>query len=156
VGLYGTSGQVVLAQRRLRSCLRGHAQKLRFVDRTSLGRAAISPRRIIELAMHRGYTGELMNAARRAYWRKRTPPPDDPDLDRARVGYVFMPASLPFVGEHVVRASDTAEQIITAHGFEPAINCHSVRERVQQMVVTIAYDREVAGDDERAMAGHDE
>jgi 4-cresol dehydrogenase (hydroxylating) len=97
-----------------------------------------------------------MNAIRRAYWRKRTTPSVDSDLDRDGVGFVFATASIPFAGEHVVRACGLAEQVITAHGFEPAINCHSVRERVLQLLVTVAYDRDVIGDDERVMAGHDE
>ncbi len=43
-----------------------------------------------------------------------------------------------------------AEQVLTTHGFEPAINCHSVRERVLQMLVSVEYDREVGGDKERS------
>jgi 4-cresol dehydrogenase (hydroxylating) len=156
VGLYGTAAQVALARRRLRACLRGHVQRLRFIDRTSLSEAPISPRRMIELAMHRGYSGDLMNAIRRAYWRKRMTPAVDSDLDRDRVGFMFAVVSIPFTGEHVLRASGLAEQVITAHGFEPAINCHSVRERVLQVHVSIAYDRDIAGEDERILAGHEE
>jgi 4-cresol dehydrogenase (hydroxylating) len=156
VGLYGTAGQVAADGRRLRALLRPFARRLRVVDLDTLGRADVSARRSIELGLHRGYSGQLMNAVRRAYWRKRRAPSAEPDLDQDRVGFLFANTALPFAGAEVVAASQLAEEVVAAHGFEPAINCHSVRERVLQLIVSIAYDREVDGDDERVMACSEE
>jgi 4-cresol dehydrogenase (hydroxylating) len=97
-----------------------------------------------------------MNAERRAYWRKHRPPSAEPDLDRDRVGFLFANAAIPFTGADVVASTGLVEEVVTAHGFEPAVNCHSVRQRVLQLIVSIAYDREVEGEDERVIACSDE
>jgi 4-cresol dehydrogenase (hydroxylating) len=152
VGLYGTPAQVAADSRRLRAVLRPFTRRLRMADPETLGRANVSARRSIELGLHRGYTGQLMNAVRRAYWRKRRPPSAEPDLDQDRVGFLFANAAIPFAGADVVAATGIAEDLVAAHGFEPAINCHSVRERVLQLIVSITYDREGPGEDERVLA----
>jgi 4-cresol dehydrogenase (hydroxylating) len=97
-GLYGTVAQVAVCARRVRSMLRGAGRRLRFIDNAALGKAPVSARRTIELNLHRVYTGGLTDSVRRAYWRKRTPPPVDPDLERDHVGFLFLNASIPFAG----------------------------------------------------------
>jgi 4-cresol dehydrogenase (hydroxylating) flavoprotein subunit len=156
VGLYGTAAQVAANGRRLREVVRPFVRRLRLVDPASLARANVSARRGIELGLHRGYTGQLMNAVRRAYWRKHQPPSAEPDLDQDRVGFLFANAAIPFAGADVVAATGLVEEVVTTHGFEPAVNCHSVRQRVLQLIVSICYDREVEGEDERVIACSDE
>ena len=73
--------------------------------------------------MHRGYTGGLLNAVRRAYWRKRVSPGEGSDLDEDGVGFIFANASVPFRGADTVEASRIAEEVVISHGFEPAISC---------------------------------
>ena len=106
--------------------------------------------------MHRGYTGGLLNAVRRAYWRKRVSPGDVSDLDEDGVGFIFANASVPFRGADIVEASRIAEEVVISHGFEPTISCHSIRERVLTLLMTVAYDRDVEGEDERAQVMHND
>jgi 4-cresol dehydrogenase (hydroxylating) len=156
VALYGTPAQVAASRTRVRRALSEIGVGARFVDSVALAAAPVTGRRAVELAMYRGYTGGLINAVRRAYWRKRTPPGTDTDLDRDGVGFIFVNASVPFRGDDVVRAARIAEEVVLRHGFEPSLSCHSVRERVLTMLMTVAYDREVAGQDDAAQAMHDD
>ncbi len=156
VALYGSRSQVSASRQRVREALTDIGVRARFVDSAALATAPVTGRRAVELAMFRGYTGGLINAVRRAYWRKRTPPGLDNDLDRDGVGFIFVNASVPFRGDDVVRAARIAEQVVLTHGFEPSLSCHSVRERVLTMLMTVAYDRDVAGEDEAAQAMHDD
>jgi 4-cresol dehydrogenase (hydroxylating) len=59
---------------------------------------------------------------------------------------------VPLRGADVAEASAVAEAVIERHGYEPAINCIGTRDRVVQLLASIAYDREVPGADEGAMA----
>lgn len=156
VAVYGTASQVRSTRQRLREALAGRVQALTFVDEQVLSEAPATGRRSVQLAMHRAYTGDFLNAVRRAYWRKRQTPSADADPDRDGVGFVFVNASIPFVGREVVAAARMAEEVVIDQGFEPAVSCHSIRERVLQLLATIVYDRGVEGDDERAQAAHDE
>jgi len=154
--LYGSAAQVAASRRRLLAAMRGTVRGIEVFDDATLAAAPISARRNVQVAIHRAYTGGLLNAAQRAYWRKRDPAPADADPDRDRVGFIFVNASLPFRGDDVVRAQRLAAEVILDHGFEPSFSCHSIRERVLQGLSTFAWDRDVPGDDERALAAHDE
>jgi 4-cresol dehydrogenase (hydroxylating) flavoprotein subunit len=156
VALHGSGEQVAASRRRLIAALRGVVRRVEVVDAESLAAAPVSARRNVQVSMHRAYTGGLLNAAARAYWRKRQPAAADADPDRDGVGFVFNNTSLPFRGDDVLRAQRIAAEVILAHGFEPAFSCHSIRERVLQGLSTFAWDREVDGDDARALAAHDE
>lgn len=90
-----------------------------------------------------------------AYWRKPGPPapPLDPDADRC--GMFWLSHAVPFAGEHAAAVAALVEDEVTAGGYEPALALLGVTERMLYGVVTIAYDRDVAGEDERARACHD-
>ncbi|HZB97340.1 MAG TPA: FAD-binding oxidoreductase [Candidatus Sulfotelmatobacter sp.] len=154
--IYGSAEQVAASRRRLESALSSTVSALTFVDSATLDAEPVSARRSIHLSMHRAYTGGLLNAVRRAYWRKRSTPPADADPDRDRVGFIFVNASIPFRGEDAAAAAHLAERVILEHGFEPSFSCHSIRERVLQALSTFAWDRDIPGDDERAFAAHDQ
>lgn len=86
-----------------------------------------------------------------AYWRKRTPMPESPDLDNDRVGFIWVDPILPFRGRDVHEATDLAGGVMSKHGFDPNLGLNCVTERSIFMTAAIIYDRDVAGDDERAM-----
>ena len=153
--IYGTEAQLAASRDRIDEALQPVGLRPTFVDTQSLQAAPSSGRRSVEHAMHRGYTGGLINAVRRAYWRKRTPPGADVDLDADGVGFIFVNASVPFRGADVVEAARIAEEVVVGAGFEPSLSCHSIRERALVMLMTVSYDRDVPGEDGRAQSMHD-
>lgn len=92
---------------------------------------------------------------RSTYWRKKTPIPIDMDPDRDRCGVIFCVPTVPFDGRHVRSALDIVKDALEKYGFEPILIIGAISERVVYLNVDITYDREVAGEDERALACHD-
>jgi 4-cresol dehydrogenase (hydroxylating) flavoprotein subunit len=92
---------------------------------------------------------------RSAYWRKKTPIPKEMDPDRDRCGVIFCVPTVPFEGKHVTAALGIIRETISKYSFEPILIVGCISERVVYINVDITYDRDVAGDDERALACHD-
>lgn len=99
--------------------------------------------RLIGVARGKGVSG--------AYFRKSTPVPDELDLDRDRVGFLWVDPILPLRGTDVRDAADLAGQIMKHHGFEPNLGFNCVTERAIFMTISLVFDREREGDDARAM-----
>ncbi len=156
VPLYGSAARVAVDRRAVRAELRGKARRVTCFDDRILEHADASPRDRFVSSLYQAYSGRLVTGLPRAYWRKHTPIPDEPDPDRDRVGFIFCTAALPLRGADVAEASAVAEAVIERHGYEPAINCIGTRDRVVQLLASIAYDREVPGTDERAMTCYSE
>jgi 4-cresol dehydrogenase (hydroxylating) len=89
------------------------------------------------------------------YWRKRTPIPDELDPDRDRCGFIWLSHALPFDRMHAHGVIEIVEREFTAAGFEPSLALLGVTERALSAVAAIAYDRDVHGEDARAMQCHD-
>lgn len=93
------------------------------------------------------------------YWRKREKPPQPPqktDPEADRCGVIWCSPVVPYQGRHLSAAVRIIEETALAHGFEPSIGSRCSRERTIDLVVGLMYDRDVPGEDERAMACHDE
>ena len=88
------------------------------------------------------------------YWRKRTPPPANPDPDRDGCGLLWCAPVAPMEGDHAMVICNLARQTLLEFGFEPMISVTLLTERSLSCVVTIAYDRCIEGEDEKAMACH--
>ena len=163
--LYGTRGQVAEARRLLRGALRGAAARLRFLDDRMLRTAArftgiyrmftgLDLTRTLELVkpvygLLRGIpTAQTLGSA---YWRKSMPVPDHPDPDRDGCGIIWTAPVAPMEGEHAARLASIVERRLLLHGFEPMISVTLLTERAIACVVSITYDREKPGEDERAM-----
>ncbi|MBV9503208.1 MAG: FAD-binding oxidoreductase [Acidobacteriaceae bacterium] len=169
-GLYGTRGQVSEAKRLLRNALASQAGNLRFLSpgTLQLAKRFARPfkvftgwdiRRTIELVepvfgLMRGVP--TRHALASAYWRKRTPVPDDPDPDRDGCGLLWYAPVAPAIGSHVAKLASIATEVLLKFGFEPMISLTMVTPRTVSCVVSITYDREIAGKDEQAMACYDE
>ena len=97
-----------------------------------------------------------MRTVRSVYWRKKTDVPEDPDPNRDRCGAVWVCPALPFDGGQVASAMMEFEKVFAAHGFEPNIGMTAVSARSFNAYLAIMYDRDVPGEDARAMACHDE
>jgi 4-cresol dehydrogenase (hydroxylating) len=93
---------------------------------------------------------------RSVYWRKRTAVPEDMDPDRDRCGVIFCVPTVPYEGRHIVAALDIVRGSLAAYGFEPILNINCISERAAQVNATITYDRELEGEDERALRCHDD
>ena len=163
--LYGTRAQVKEARRLLQRALRGIASKLQFLDDRMLrvASAFAGPYEMLTgwrlqrmLALLRPVYG-LMKGIPTAhplastYWRKRTPPPAAMDPDRDGCGLLWASPVAPADGHHAHRLTALASDILLDHGFEPMISLTMVTERSLACVVSIAFDRELPGEDARAL-----
>ncbi len=92
---------------------------------------------------------------RGVYWRKKTPVPEDMDPDRDRCGVIFCVPTVPYEGRHILAALAIIEDALAKHGFEPILNINCLSDRSAQVNATITFDRDVPGEDERALACHD-
>jgi 4-cresol dehydrogenase (hydroxylating) flavoprotein subunit len=165
-GLYGTRVQVAEAKRLLRRQLRGRVTHLQFVDdrKLYLAQRFAGAYRLVTgwdlsatLALLRPVYGLMQGIPTHetlasTYWRKRTPPPADPNPDRDRCGLLWCAPVAPLEGGHVERMAQLGIDVLLRHGFEPMLSLTLVSERALTGVVSICYDREVPGEDARAMA----
>jgi 4-cresol dehydrogenase (hydroxylating) len=85
------------------------------------------------------------------YWRKRMAAPADPNPDRDRCGLLWIAPVAPMEGVHASRLAALAESSLLRAGFEPQISFTLLTERSLACVISISYDRDVEGEDERAM-----
>ena len=164
-GLYGTRKQVAEARRLLRAALAGKTDKLQFLDDRTLALAArfqsvyrtftgLDLTRTLELV--RPVYGLLKGIPTRktlgsAYWRKKMPVPSDPNPDRDRCGLLWIAPVAPMEGVHAARLAALAENTLLQAGFEPQISFTLLTERALACVISIGYDRDVEGEDRRAM-----
>jgi len=93
---------------------------------------------------------------RTTYWRKRYLPSGDMNPDRDHCGVIWCAPLVPLTGEHVREAKTIIERVAFAHKMEPHLSLESVTERTLIITVVLLYDRDLPGEDERAMACHDE
>jgi 4-cresol dehydrogenase (hydroxylating) len=164
-GLYGTRRQVSEARRLLRTALAGKTDQLRFLDDRTLHLASrfqgvykvvtgLDLAHTLELV--RPVFGLLKGVPTRktlgsAYWRKSIPVPPDPNPDRDRCGLLWLAPIAPMEGTHAARLAALAEPAILRDGFEPQISFTLVTERALACIVSIAWDRDLPGEDDRAM-----
>jgi 4-cresol dehydrogenase (hydroxylating) len=165
-GLYGSRAQVREARRRVKAALAGKVDRLQFVDDRllrTMARFATPFRmltgwdvrhtlRVLEPVFNlmKGVPTEGPMAS--AYWRKRRPAPADADPDRDRCGLLWCSPVVPSVGRDLMAATGTAAELLLAHGFEPQISVSLSTERSSTCVITISYDRDEPGEDDRALA----
>lgn len=101
-----------------------------------------------------GYPTE--RSTRSTYWRKKSAIPGDMDPDRDGCGVIWLCPVVPFDSVHITSAIKVITETAKRHGFEPHIAFIFPSERCAYMFPSIVYDREVVGEDKRAMACHDE
>jgi 4-cresol dehydrogenase (hydroxylating) len=168
--LYGSKGQVAEAAKRLRRALDGKVSKLQFLDDRRLALAARFARpyrwltgwdlsRTLDLVrpvygLMKGVPTDATLAS--AYWRKKTPPPASPDPNRDGCGLIWYAPVSPADGASVTTLVQIAEDTLLDRGFEPMISLTMIAERSVACVISIAYDREVPGEDGNAMACYEE
>jgi 4-cresol dehydrogenase (hydroxylating) len=154
----------------VRAALRGRVNKLQFLDERKLRFAErfAKPYQMLTgwdlsrtLALVKPVF-KLMQGVPTAqplqscYWRKRGPVPAEMNPDRDRCGLLWVAPILPLRGEDAVRGSQIAIRTVLDYGFEPAISLTLLTERTIDSVISISYDRELPGEDQRARQCHDE
>jgi 4-cresol dehydrogenase (hydroxylating) flavoprotein subunit len=163
--LYGTRRQVGEARRLLRQALAGRVAKLQFLDdrKLRLASALAGPYQWFTgwnlketLALIEPVYGLMKgiptsHPLASTYWRKRTPPPADMDPDRDGCGLLWCSPIAPADGAAAVRLAQDASEFMLQRGFEPQISLTMISERALACVISIAFDREVPGEDDKAM-----
>jgi 4-cresol dehydrogenase (hydroxylating) len=168
--LYGTRAQVAASHKRLVALLRPHVDRLRFLDERRLSLAARLRGPVRRIAgfdlgallalvtpvyrLMQGEPTDRMLAS--TYWRKRMPVPPDPDPDRDRCGLIWCAPVAPADPDSVRQMVEIVREVFTGYPFEPAMSMTLRTERGMDNLVSITYDRDVPGEDERAMQCHDE
>lgn len=168
--LYSNSRQEGLAQRKIiKDSLKGKVSSLSFIDENSFLTALIFEQSLqsigkldlpsrISMAYHKsGFIGFPRNRAlSMAYWRKKTPVASKPDLDKDKCGIIWISPTVPFDGQHIRIASKIMEKVFFKYQLEPNIGLYCATERSIDITGAIIYDREVVGEDERALKCYDE
>ena len=163
-GLYGTRAQVAEARRLLKQSLKGAVDQMQFLDASRLAFAsrmagpfhALSRwdlRRTLELVrplfgLMQGVPTDQPLAS--SYWRKRNPPPAKMDPDRDACGLMWYSPVAPAEGTHAVAIAEISSSILLKHGFEPLLSITLNTDRSLICVISLTYDREIPGEDERA------
>lgn len=113
---------------------------------------------ITDLLTVRGSLDTVQNdgGMRTTYWHKQDRPSTDMNPDRDHCGVIWIPPLVPLTGNHVRTATSIINTICFAHHMEPHLSLECVSERSLIITVVLLYDRDVAGEDERAMTCHDE
>ena len=169
-GLYGPPALVKDGVRRVKRALRGKVDRLQFVDDRLLDvmtRFATPFRLLTGWDVRRTLTvlapvyGLLKGVPTPApmssvYWRKRMAAPADADPDRDGCGLLWCSPVLPGTGKDATEVTGLASRVLLAHGFEPQMSVSLATERSAVCVTTISYDRDVPGEDARAMACYQE
>ncbi len=91
-----------------------------------------------------------------AYWRKKGDVPTQTDPDRDACGLLWCAPIAPIDGEHAKAIYDILLPIFARHGFEPMVAITLLTERALSCVITIAFDRSVPGEDDKALQCHDQ
>jgi 4-cresol dehydrogenase (hydroxylating) len=91
-----------------------------------------------------------------AYWRRKTPPTPNFNLDLDGCGMIWCVPAVPFTGNHVRNAINIISDIAKKYGYEPNIGMNCITERNININAAIFYDRLVEGEDQNALACHDE
>jgi 4-cresol dehydrogenase (hydroxylating) len=163
--LYGSRAQVKESRRLLRRALAGKATRLQFLDDRKLELASkfagiyekISGWNLTRtLALLRPVYGLMKGIPTdqplsSTYWRKRTQAPTDMDPNRDGCGLIWCSPIAPNNGHHAGRVTALASELMLRHGFEPIISLTVLTDRTLSCIISIAYDRDVPGEDDRAM-----
>jgi 4-cresol dehydrogenase (hydroxylating) len=166
-GVYGTRAEMRGAKAALRCALRRKASRVAFIDEGTVswlqlvekpysaltGKSDLSRAlRMVPplLGLLRGEpTNDFLASA---YWRKRMTVPADPDPDADRCGLLWASPVAPATKSDTQKMADTAEHLALTHGFEPLISLSMINERSTISTISLTYDRDVPGEDERAAA----
>jgi len=161
--LYGTRRQVAEARRLVKKALRGKVTKIQFLDDAKLklaGRFA-KPLGAVSgwdlsgaLDLVRPVYGLMKgipteHSLKSCYWRHRSLPAKL-NLDAGDCGLFWCAPVAPAEGGHTETVARIAYEVVLDGGFEPMLTITLLTERSASCVISLAYDRRIPGEDERA------
>lgn len=164
-GLYGTKQQVAEGRRLIKKALKGKVDKLQFLDdsKIQLARKIAKPYQLLTglnlpemlklMQPVYGLMKGIPTATQLAsvYWRKKSPPPQQRNPDRDGCGLLWCSPVAPLEGRHAVIIYQIVQEILADHEFEPSISMTLLTERCLSSVISIVYDRDEPGEDQKAM-----
>jgi 4-cresol dehydrogenase (hydroxylating) len=168
-GLYGTRAQVAEARRLVKRALKGKVKKLQFVDDFTL---------LLLQKLERPYqwltktkVSEILKLLKpvyglmqgiptatqlgSAYWRKKSLPSEPVNPEKDRCGLIWCAPIAPLDGAAGAEIYEMVQGVFRQYEFEPLISISLLTERCLNCVIAITYDREIPGEDERAIACYD-
>ena len=164
--LYGTRAHVEASYARIEASLDGIVDSLQSIDDDQMQQLlsqvqALPEAQQVAARKRLGFIEAVYNlmkgvpsahALDSTYWRKRTPAPADPHPDRDGCGLIWCAPVVPLLGTHAQTIEEVVHTILPRYGFEPIISLTLLSGRALGGIISIIYDRAVAGEDERAMA----
>jgi 4-cresol dehydrogenase (hydroxylating) len=163
-GIYGTKAQVAEARRLIKQALRGKVRKLQFLSDRKIQIAqkiakqyqkvtGLNLPEMLKLikpvyGLMKGIPTETQ--IKSTYWRKRFSPPAEMNPDRDGCGLIWCAPVAPLDGNHALKINQIVTEVLTKYHFEPLISLTMLTERCLGCVITIAYDREIEGEDDNA------
>jgi len=163
--LYGTRRQVAEARRLVKRALRGKINKIQFLDDFML---RVAGRFAKPLGALTGWdlSGALelvrpvygltkgiptTHSLKSCYWRHRSVPANL-NLDAGDCGLFWCAPVTPAEGGHTKAVARIAYDVVLAGGFEPMLSITLLTERSASCVISLAYDRRIPGEDDKAEA----
>lgn len=169
---YGSKAEVKVWKKILKKALKGVADDVKFIDEFTLN-IAMKMKSVLSL-----FTGidfntniPLLEKVFRlkqgiptnyfipsSYWRKKTPPVLTESIDPTKdnVGLLWLAPIAPIDGDHVKTMSDIIHDVQIKYGYEPGLSITLLTERTLDCVISLVYDRDIEGEDAKALACHDE
>lgn len=170
--IYGSRATVADARKRIKKRLQGKVTRLRFVDQQLLALAErfakpyqmLTGVRLADVlkvlkpvfGMTRGIPSAAMMASN--YWRKKNYPQASADLspEQDNCGVMWLAPVAPTSGAHTAAIWAIVKNTMLRYGFEPSVSITLINERSIDCVINLSFDRDIPGEDERAMACHDD
>ena len=169
--LYGTREEIALAKRKIKKQLRkAPIKKLQFLDDTML-KIAIKLQKPLGWVLRLNMP-EMLKVLKPVYnltkgiptddivpslyWRKPDGAPQIPDPERDKCGLMWVAPIAPINGQYAREIWEITQDVFQCYGYEPAISITLLTERAMDSIISISYDRDIPGEDEKAMRCHDE
>ncbi|WP_031497985.1 FAD-binding oxidoreductase [Bryobacter aggregatus] len=163
--LYGPKKMVRTMQKLLSRTLRPKVDSLNFASERLLSfakshSAILSPFAGMNLDKTLGLIAPSIDllrgrpsnhALRSIYWRKKRPIPGLPDPNSDRCGLLWSAPVCSADGESAAKLDQIVRDTLLPGGFEPFVSFTLATPRALICVVSIIYDRDIIGEDDRAM-----
>lgn len=169
---YGTKAEVRVWKKILKKAVKGTADDVKFIDEFTLS-VAMKMKSVLSLVTNIDFNRNipLLEKVFRlkqgvptnyfipsTYWRKKVSPKLSNKIDPTKdnVGLLWLAPIAPIDGEHVKIMSELINNVQVKYGYEPGLSITLLTERTLDCVISIVYDRDIDGEDEKAIACHDE